>query len=273
MKRDLNRRLIFAKTIARAAGEALLVIRDMNLPRHEEGDQLKSAADLGAEALLTTLLKQHYPDEAIIAEENNAGEASVLGTKHGCWIVDPLDGTRSYHDGFDGFCVQLAYVEKGIVRLGVVYQPVGRVTYFAIRGRGAFREEKKKKVKLPLRLTRKKKIYIDSRRAKGAAREALDELHIKKFLECGSFGVKLCKIAEGSADVFLKDAPFKLWDVAPAEVILNETGCKMTLWNGKEVRCDGTMLGGENLLAASLGEHDRFVRKIKEVTENKTRAK
>lgn len=263
MRKNLNHRLLFARTIARAAGEALLAIRDANVSRHEKGDQLKSAADLAAQALLTTLLAQRYPGEAIIAEESDSNDLSALKKNRPCWIVDPLDGTRSYHDGFDGFCVQLAYVEKGIVQVGVVYQPITHVMYSAIRGEGAFREQGKKKVRLPLRLTRKTKTYIDSRPAKGAARKILDTLGIKKFLECGSFGIKLCKIAEGAADIFVKDAAFKLWDVAPAEAIFHETKNKMTLWNGREVRYDGTMLGGENLLAVSVREHHAIVRTVR----------
>lgn len=263
MEKDFEHRLAFAKTIARAAGETLLAIRDAGLPRHEEGDQLKSAADRAAQALLTALLAEHYPGEAIVSEESDSNDLSALKKNKPCWIVDPLDGTRSYHDGFDGFCVQLAYIEKRIVQVGVVYQPVTRVMYWAVRGKGAFLEEKKKRVRLPLRITRKTKTYIDSRPAKGNAQKVLDALGIKKFLECGSFGIKLCKIAEGAADIFLKDAAFKLWDVASAEAIFHETKNKMTLWNGKEVRYDGTMLGGENLLAASVREHHTIARTVR----------
>src|SRR5689334_7013531 len=122
MIRDFTERLAVARQAAEGAGAAL-----MRLPRgvraEEKGDQLKTAADQAAEGWVLSFLKACYPNDPILAEEDFESSGAEWNAPASYWTVDALDGTRSFAEGFDGFCVQIAYVANGSVRVGVVHEP------------------------------------------------------------------------------------------------------------------------------------------------------
>jgi 3'-phosphoadenosine 5'-phosphosulfate (PAPS) 3'-phosphatase len=74
-----------------------------------------------------------------------------------------------------------------------------------------------------------------------------------EFIECGSIGLKICRVADGSADVFAKELTFKLWDVAPGDLILREAGGRLGLWTGEAIPFNTKQVYFENLLAAPSG--------------------
>ena len=80
-----------------------------------------------------------YPADAILAEEAFEQKKAAWTAPASFWTVDALDGTASFVDGFEGFCIQAAYIVDGAPVLGVIHEPVRQMTYWAIRGAGAYR--------------------------------------------------------------------------------------------------------------------------------------
>jgi fructose-1,6-bisphosphatase/inositol monophosphatase family enzyme len=254
----LQARLEAGRHAVLGAGAALLSLRGAALAAVERDyDQLKTAADNAAEGWVVGLLKGTFPGDVFIAEEDVDARrghwSGRLPARY--WTVDALDGTRSFAEGYDGFCVQVAYIEDGRVLLGLVYEPVREMLYWAVRGRGAVREHRGTVTTLRLERTvtwPHAPVFVDSKPPRGAVGEVMRQVG-GTFLECGSIGLKICRVADGTADVFAKALRFKIWDVAPGELILDEAGGCLTDWRGQRPDYAGRELVYQNLIAAADG--------------------
>jgi 3'-phosphoadenosine 5'-phosphosulfate (PAPS) 3'-phosphatase len=228
-------RLAAAAAAADAAGAALVRLRHGPVRAREEGAQLKTGVDVAAEGWVLGLLRTEFPDDAFLSEEAFDAAGDAWDPPAAFWTVDALDGTRSFVDGYPGFCVQMAYVVDGVPRLGVIAEPVTGACYLAAEGGGAWRVGDGGAQRLRVAAgDGRAPVFVDSTRPAGPA-GALFAGWGCDFLECGSVGLKVCRVAEGAADVFAKWFTFKLWDVAPGEVLLREAGGRLGLWSGEPV--------------------------------------
>jgi 3'(2'), 5'-bisphosphate nucleotidase/myo-inositol-1(or 4)-monophosphatase len=235
-----------AERIVRSTGTALLAWRDEGGGRGRwEGTQFKAAADRLAHEQLHRALSALTPGVAIVSEEDPASFASPL--PHAYWILDPIDGTASFAEGYAGFVTQVAFVESAIVTWGAVYAPMLDALYVAARGAGATLNHSA----LSARRQVDRRILIDNYpEPRGFARKAYDGLHCTSYVECGSIGLKICRVADGTADLFVKDVSLRTWDVAAPALILAEAGGLATDGLGRPFAfADGTDVSG--LLAAA----------------------
>src|SRR5690606_5222703 len=124
---------------ARAAGDVVMRrFGGEHEVTYKEPDQPLTAADLEADALLRTRLLGARPDYGWLSEETE--DAPDRHRRHRVWIVDPLDGTRSYIAGRPEFAVSIGLAEDGRAVLGVVYNPATGELFYAERGGGAWLE-------------------------------------------------------------------------------------------------------------------------------------
>lgn len=249
-------RLRVAIAAAEGAGAALRRVRSAPQAARVVGDQLKAGVDRAAEGWVIGYLRGSFVHDAILSEEAFEAAGVEWSAPASFWTVDALDGTRSFVDGFDGFCVQLAWVEGGIVKVGVVHEPVPDRTYLGVAGAGAWRLDAGAP---PRRLALQavsawpqQPVFVDSTRPADPV-GAVFRRRGGAFLELGSIGLKLCRVADGSAHVFAKRLRFKLWDVAPAQVILAEAGGAVGLWNGSPIPYDTAQVRFQDVLAAPRG--------------------
>jgi len=251
---DLQKMLQIVRAGVGSLGAALMDIRGKNFPTYESaGGQLKTVVDKAAEAWLITYLRSIFPADHFLAEEEFEESQKTWHAPQRFWTVDALDGTRSFVEGFDGFCIQVAYIVNGFPKLGIIHAPAWQTTYWAIAGYGAYKQYKKNKPRrlllphypdFPAQL-----VVTDSTFPRKTVGKLMKTYH-GRFLECGSFGLKICLVAEGKAHIFVKEASFKLWDVAPGDLILNQAGGKLVLWDGTKISYDSGRVYFENLIAA-----------------------
>jgi 3'-phosphoadenosine 5'-phosphosulfate (PAPS) 3'-phosphatase len=246
-------RLVSAIVAVEAAGAALMIMRGQPVAAKETGDQLKTAVDLAAEGWVLGYLRGLYPDDAFLAEE--AFEAGTLpwSAPNAFWTVDALDGTRSFVEGYDGFCVQVAYVCEGTPVVAAIHEPTAGATFVAAHGAGAYRRVLGQAwCRLACKASPdwpKHPRFIDSTPPGGAV-GALRQRLGGTFVECGSIGLKICRIAEDRADLFIKELRFKLWDVTPGDLVLREAGGKLGLWEGGTIPYGADAVYLRNLVAA-----------------------
>lgn len=269
---QLKKRLELAIAISESVGQAILKFREHNSSLKvilKSGGQLKSPIDIAAESWIISLLKAHYPRETILSEEKYETIKKFNCKDSTYWAIDALDGTKSYHAGYKGFCTQIAFIENGKLQLSVVYAPDLSDTYWAIDRKGAYFKHKNKAKRIFVRTKLAfKKTYIDNQPAKGMVAKILKKINANKFFELGSYGLKICKVAEGKADIFLKPGEFKIWDTAPGDLILREAGGKLTLWSGEEIDYSGRKIYFKNLLATNSFLHRQVLSQIKYFHKN-----
>jgi len=249
------RRVAIAVAAARGAGAGLIELRGTIAGEEATGGQLKTSTDLAAEGWVLGYLSGHFPDDEILAEERFELAAAPWHAPRSYWTVDALDGTRSYVEGFAGFCTQIAYVVAGVPELGVIYEPIARTIYIALAGAGAWRCSETAATRLtthPTSTLHAGARFVDSTRPRGPAGEVFDRYNCA-LVECGSVGLKICRLAEASADLYAKHFTYKLWDVAPGEVLLREVGAQLGTWDGRPIDYAGIQTHYTGLLAAPRG--------------------
>lgn len=93
-------------------------------------------ADLLADKLIVEGLGDLFPNDKIISEESGQGPGLTMNDS--VWIIDPIDGTRSFMNGKDTFSILIGRCRNGYVDMGILYFPVTKIMAWAIRGRGAY---------------------------------------------------------------------------------------------------------------------------------------
>ena len=158
------------------------------------------------------------------------------------WIVDPVDGTKEFIKRNGEFTVNIALVDEGVPVLGVIYVPVRKELYFASSSVGAYKcsgidsnsqpsmdEMKQNAVRLPLASAHQGIVVVASRSHQTEETTAfIDNLRKQgrpvTLISSGS-SLKICLVAEGSADIYPRFAPTMEWDTAAGHAIVKAAGC------------------------------------------------
>ena len=188
-----------------------------------DSSQFKAKADRIAHDLLIRGLGEMTPDIVTVSEEDFS-HASERPSEY--WLIDPIDGTASYAGGFAGFVTQAALMKGNAPILAAVHAPALGLTYLAEKNQGVRLNGQLFGIEAsdPYRA-----VLIDNYpEPRDTALAAYQELSMTGYVESGSIALKICRVADGTADLFFKDVPLKDWDVAPAELILSEAGGVMT---------------------------------------------
>jgi myo-inositol-1(or 4)-monophosphatase len=220
----LSDELALLERAARIAGEAALTYFREGAATsadvvYKEGDSPVSAADHAANDLLETLLRGERPGYGWISEES-VDTPDRLETSR-TFIVDPIDGTRAFIAGKLDWCVSVALVEQGRPIAGVVHAPALGQTTTATAGGGAFRNG----ARLP---------RLDDRAIAGARIagpqplvDRLEKAAPAPFLRgrrVPSLACRLVQAAVGDVDVALASEGSHEWDIAAADLVLEEVG-------------------------------------------------
>lgn len=207
------------KTVT-AAGKVLLNLRnDQRTEGEWKGSQYKAYADSVMHDCLVKHLRDFAPDIPVVSEEDPDSWKSAFPAIF--FLIDPIDGTASFAQGFDGFVTQVALVKHGAVHCSAICHPLSGSLFWAVRGRGAYCNKRQ------LRITNKTRLgtIIDNYpQPRGITRSAVSSLHIQYYIECGSIALKICKVADNTADIFFKNVPVQQWDLAAPHLILTESG-------------------------------------------------
>ncbi len=203
------------------------------LAYQQVGTQVKAEADRIAEHILEVALTR-IRKIPVVSEEDSLTHHSVEAPE--CWIIDPIDGTASFVEGYSGYVTQVAYLKNARPEFAAVFAPALDKMYLAARNKGASLNGSA----LSVRNSGPAHVLVDNTpEPTGIAKRLYEELGLTGYVESGSLGLKACLVAEGSADVFFKDVPVQNWDLAPAQLILQEVGGWMSDASGNPIRFRG----------------------------------
>jgi 3'(2'), 5'-bisphosphate nucleotidase len=195
-------------------------------------------ADRASHDLLMELLPAIIPGVPVISEES---ESSAHHSTHGAdrfWLVDPLDGTKEFLKGTGEFTVNVALVEKGHPVIGVVNAPVLGLMYFADLQSGAFRRNHNQapvRLRVQRSIPERLRVVASKDHAGPLVKAMLDRLPDAELKSMGS-SLKFCLVAEGNADIYLRDVPTMEWDTAAAQCIVEAAGGRVCTLDGKPLR-------------------------------------
>lgn len=231
--------------LCRRAGAKLMAWRgDARAAAEYPGRPGKINADIELHEMMCSELATIAPGIPVFSEEDLVHEDRRPSRY---WIIDPIDGTASWKGGFAGFVVQAALVVDDVPVTGVIHGPALDVTYVAQRGRGATRNG----VALPRLSPSGRLVVVDNYpQPRRAAALMMAGLPGAIYLESGSLGLKAALVADGTADLFVKDVIVRDWDMAPAAVVAAETGAVMECVPGGGYTFSGSIEKPEGVIVA-----------------------
>jgi myo-inositol-1(or 4)-monophosphatase len=244
---------LLADTVREAGALALSLFRTELKNWTKGASSPVSEADIATNNLIETRLRGATPDYGWLSEES-ADDESRLG-KHLTWIVDPIDGTRGYLAGREDWCVSVALVEDASPVLAAVFVPVSDEFFFAVRGQGATRNS------VPVHAT--PGTELDFSRMAGP-KPLLQRLspssdEIVLYPRIGSLALRLCRVAQGSLDAAFAGGQSRDWDLAAANLIVQEANGNMTALSGDSILYNRREVTHGVLVAAGRDRHARII--------------
>lgn len=222
-----------AKRAAQKAGNVIAKAFGSSLSIHKAcHHDIKLDIDTEVQELLTKIILKKFPAHSILGEEGGEGG----GGKGYEWIIDPIDGTVNLYYGIPHFCVSIACRYENEILIGVIFDPIRKECFSAIKGKGA--------------ILNGHSIHVSSRSnikeavmalgfSKGAASidKCLDLYQYygpraRKLRAMGSAALDMAYIASGRIDAYIEQG-IKIWDIAAGMLILQEAGGKIVLTPNK----------------------------------------
>ncbi len=219
--------------------------------------------DLASERLISEGLRQHFPGHAIFGEESG-GKLPASGP---VWVIDPLDGTTNFAHGYPVFCVTLALLVDSEPVLGVTFDPLRNDLFWAQRGQGAWRDERR------LRISTTSDLGA-SLLATGFAydRGSNPDNNLAEFSHFvtrtrgvrrgGSAALDMAWVAAGWVDGYWERG-IQVWDLAAGVLLIAEAGGVVTNYRGRPWQP-----ADRNVVAANSVLHAALIRDIGRVRED-----
>jgi myo-inositol-1(or 4)-monophosphatase len=257
---SLERRV--ATDAARAAGRLLFheLHGERRIAYKGHPTNLVTEMDARAEALITSRLREAFPDDGILAEEGGASG----GRSGRRWIVDPLDGTTNYAHGLPIFGVSIGLEAGGAVQVGVVYIPALDELFVAERGAGAFLNG------APLAVSATEALGasllatgfpydIRETRQTNLAQYAAFSVRARAVRRMGCAVIDLAYVAAGRFDGFW-ELTLGPWDVAAGALLVEEAGGRITNLTGGPLDLDRP-----RVVASNGRIHDAILNVLQEI--------
>lgn len=213
----------FVADLSRRAGRLAAEMRATIDVRHKTGpNDLVTCADIALSEMIVKELSARFPDDQLISEEAAPGEPTPNGRS---WLIDPIDGTDNYVRNDTQYAVMIGLLVNGIAEFGSVYNPPNDYGYYGGIKFGVYKKYGQQPPNLVKRdypgdLTKPVRLMMGWRDRK--KNPWIKELPDIDWLESGSVGIKVAKVINDEADVFVHLAgKLKLWDTAgPVAVAL-----------------------------------------------------
>src|SRR5579864_3141289 len=249
----MNPFLEVAVQTAQEAGAILLTefARPVKISYKGEVD-IVTQADRRSEQAIVDRLRTHFPKHGIVAEEGSGSE----GNSPFRWHVDPLDGTTNFAHGYPCFCVSIGLEEAGELIAGVIYQPVSGELFTAIKGEGAYLNQKKIQVSHIEKLATSLLVtgFPSVKRSQNPNIHYYWDFTLRSHgvRRDGSAAMDLAAVACGRFEGFWEFG-LHTWDVAAGVLMVREAGGTVTQFDGQPYR-----LGDRELLASNSRVHSEM---------------
>jgi len=235
IKARLRQLLPDTVAIARLAATEIMAVYGAGFTvSRKQDDSPVTAADQAAHDVIAQRLAALTPAIPLVSEEAPLPSWEERREWRTYWLIDPLDGTREFIRRNRQFAVNIALIHRGSPVLGVVLAPATGTVWYGGPALGAFRQHRQGQVQAihcapaqtpPLR------VVLGNARPGPRARALLERLPEHTVMTCGA-SLKLCLIADGSADLFPRYGRISEWDLAAPQAILEAAGGRICQMQG-----------------------------------------
>jgi 3'(2'), 5'-bisphosphate nucleotidase len=250
------------RIIAQIADKAAKVImQNINSPIEIKEDNTPvTEADKKSDKLINKELLKAFPNIPILSEERTPQNNAFGKNLH--WIIDPLDGTKSFIEGDQDFCVCIALVLNTRPILGCIAHPPSKILWAGGREIGAYKKNNKddfEKINCRDVPEEGPTIAISKHHIGPKLEKWLSSINFINKLKVGS-AIKFTLIAEGKADIFPRTSPTYEWDSAAGEAIIQGSGGQVTQMNGENMIYGREDKKNPNFIAFGRPNWEKFIK-------------
>lgn len=223
--------LAFTKNLIQNAGQLILGMKKEAKISFKSPKDIVTEADLACEGALVQQIREQYPSDQIISEESYN---HFTLTNERTWVIDPIDGTVNYSRGIPLYGISIALIENKEVLLGLIHLPEMKELYWAVKGKGAFCNDRPIQasnvdcLEKSLIYTKDFNTGVDSTGQERSLTQMAGNTFRTRIL--GSVVIEAVYVASGKAEAQISNGFF--WDLAAAKLILEEAGGCVTQMNG-----------------------------------------
>jgi len=268
-----DREIEVAENLARQAGALVMAVRADTTAEDrtglevefKDGNEPVTIADRQSSDLIVHGLQQAFPDDIVISEER-PDDLRRLDAER-VWYIDPIDGTRDFIRGFDGFAVMIGLAVRHRPAVGVVFWPTQN-QLFVGDGHEAWMiepENQRRRLRVSdIRDTGELRLVASRSRRSAKIDIVKNALGISQEINIGSVGLKLSIIALGNHDLYVNPySNCKTWDTCAPEAILVSAGGLMSDVHGMPLAYNRLDMRCQNGLVASNGWiHDEIIERL-----------
>jgi 3'(2'), 5'-bisphosphate nucleotidase len=234
------------KDIIVKAGEIALDVRQKNLVVNYKSDHSPvTNADKAVSAFIAQNITQLAPNIALVCEER---EIPNIQNANLFWLIDPIDGTRSFLKNRDSFTVNIALIENNRPILGFIYLPSSHKLYYTNENDALAIEENGKKIEPRLHDQNGLVAVVSSHITNNETEDYLAKYDFDEILSIPS-SIKLCMVAEGQADIYPKFSDTMEWDIAAGDALIRAAGGRVTSIEGDDLLYGKTNFLNHHFLA------------------------
>lgn len=224
----------------------------------EDGSGLLTETDLAVNNALREALLGARPDYGWLSEED--ADSSDRFSRERLFVVDPIDGTRSFAEGKPEFCLSVAIVENGAPAVAAIFAPALDALYDAVadgdaRKNGSAIAASTRDDLDGARVLATKKNFAPNRWPGGAPTVSLTYIH--------PIAYRLCVVADGSWDAMVTLSGTNEWDVAAGDLIANRAGARTTEPSGSPIKYNTADARVAGVIAAPTAMHGSMVTRLK----------
>lgn len=226
------------QSIVQEAADVIMDIYTSGFVAERKADDSPvTKADRLADTLIVKALKELTPEISVVSEE---GEKPIVPEGQPFWLVDPLDGTRSFVARDGQFTVNIALIEHGVPTLGIIQLPARGDMYWGIKGQGAWRrladaaEAERIQTREP-EIGAGYDIVMSKSYVSPKLDSWLQAYPVRRRVQAGS-SLKFCRVAEGVADIYPRLGNTMEWDTGAGQCILEAAGGTMIRLDGHPLR-------------------------------------
>jgi 3'(2'), 5'-bisphosphate nucleotidase len=222
--------LAFAIQIARSAGERVLDLRNTG---RWEGSMLADVGDQAADGYLQGVIQGRYPEDGILSEETVDTPDRL--SKHRCWIIDPLDGTKEYCQLREDWGVHVALTIGGQCGIGVVYLPSQDMLIWGVALEGRERvgiEGQGKLADMSVSPPAAPRVVVSRSHTPPWVEAFSSAVGSETMIPFGGAGNKACRLMTGQADIYVHKIGLKEWDTCAPETIARAAGWHVSKLDG-----------------------------------------
>jgi 3'(2'), 5'-bisphosphate nucleotidase len=242
---------LFERLALSAGREVMRIFEAGCAVQHKADASPVTAADHAAEAIILSGLRAAFPDTVCVAEEEIAAGHLPAELGETFFLIDPLDGTREFVEQRKDFTVNIALIEQGIPRIGVVYAPARSVLFGGRPGRAEKAHTGSDHAVIDRRTITVREpgpipAIVASRSHFSAETEKFIALYPTAELVSIGSSLKFCMLACGEADIYPRFSRTMEWDTAAGDAILRAAGGMTATMDGAPLTYGKRNIAGDS---------------------------